>query len=426
VSPTPHSAYAESLANLFGRATGDFKLGLEAPRALLAALGNPHRDLRHVVLIAGTNGKGSTAALVASAMRAAGHRIGFFVSPHLMTFNERIRINGERIATEEIVSLFEEIRAIESRCPVRPSFFECTTAMAAMSFARQQVDVAVFEVGLGGRLDATNVIDRDLAVITPIALDHQKFLVDTIASIAAEKADILPRNGRAVIAPQPAEAMAVIEEFAADRNTTLSYAPTPVWQDNGLALGDHSTVPAAPHPRYQWVNIATGVCACRALDQAGIACPPAAISEAVQSFSWPGRYHWVGEDLVVDGAHNPAAVSALLEALALDPRSSKRPLHCVFSALRDKEGTTMVEMLRNVAVSFHLCPLQSRRNRSEAELRSLAPDAPVHETVAAALTAARQAAAADGGLVLITGSLMLAGEALAAATGAERDPPVDG
>jgi dihydrofolate synthase/folylpolyglutamate synthase len=425
VSPTPTSAYAETLASLFGRATGDFKLGLEAPRALFAALGDPHRDLRHVVLVAGTNGKGSTGALITAGLRAAGHRVGFFVSPHLMQFSERIRVDDECIPPADVVSLFEEIRAIESRCPARPSFFEVTTAIAAMTFVRREVDVAVFEVGLGGRLDATNVIDRDLAVITPISFDHQKFLGNTLASIAAEKADILPRDGNAVVAAQPAEAMTVIEKFARERNTRLSHAPTVSW-NGGLVLDGGPPLPAAEHPRYQWTNLATGVAACRALDAGGIACPPAAIDEAVRGFSWPGRYHWVGEDLIIDGAHNPAAVTALLDALRVDPRAGERPLHCVFSALRDKEGTAMVEMLRAIAVTFQLCPLQSRRNRSRDELQSLAPGAPIHETVGAALEAAQKNARADGGLALVAGSLMLAGEALAAATGAERDPPVDG
>ncbi len=421
----PSPAYAETLAALFGRATGDFKLGLEGPRALFAALGHPERELEHAVLVAGTNGKGSTAALIADALRRAGHRVGFFVSPHLLQFSERIRVDGVRVTPDQVVAMFEEIRAVESRCPVRPSFFEVTTAMAALTFARQDVDVAIFEVGLGGRLDATNVIDRDLAVITPIAHDHQKLLGNSLASIAAEKADILPRDGLAVIAAQPDEAQRVIERFARERNTRLVQAPRFSWE-GGLVLDGAPPLPAAPHPRYQWVNIAAGVAACRALDGLGIACPPAAVETAVRELNWPGRYHWVGDDLIVDGAHNPAATTALLEALALDPRATGRPIHCVFSALRDKEGTAMVTMLRARAASVHLCRLRSRRNRSRDELRSLAPDAPLHDTVGAALEAAQADAQADGGLVLVAGSLMLAGEALAAATGAERDPPVDG
>jgi dihydrofolate synthase/folylpolyglutamate synthase len=379
-----------------------------------------------VVLVAGTNGKGSTAALLATVLQAAGHRTGLFVSPHLLQFRERVRIGSELLTHEEAVTLFDAIRAIEHRCPARPSFFECTTAMAAMHFSRRQVDVAVFEVGLGGRLDATNVIDRELAVITPVALDHQKLLGGTLAQIAGEKAAILPANGTAVIAPQAPTALTVIERAARDRNTRLLPAPPAVGWEGGLALGDGTVVPAAEHPSYQWTNVATAVSAARALDRLGVAVSADAIDRAVADFAWPGRYQWVGDGLVVDGAHNPAAISALLAALSQDRRSRGRPLHCVFSALRDKAAAAMADALRDRAATFHLCPLRSRRRRDDAELRALAPEAPVHPTVADALAAAGKAARSDGGLVLVTGSLMLAGEALALATGAERDPPVDG
>ncbi len=427
------SAYPETLSDLFARAAGEFKLGLDGPRALLGALGNPERQLRRVVLVAGTNGKGMTAALIATTLQASGYRVGFFPSPHLLSFRERIQIDGRPISEDEVVAAFAQIRAVEQRCPARPSFFECTTAMAAMAFARAQLDVAVFEVGLGGRLDATNVIPRDLAVLTPIGLDHQQILGATVPLIAAEKADIIAPGRPVVVAAQAPEAMAVIERFAAERRAPLWCAPTPrlagdMLRLDGLAPPFAAFSVPADHPPYFRLNWA---CAARALERlasSDLPCPAAAWQRAVTGLHWPGRYQWLAGEPphLLDGAHNEPAMTVLIAALGADARLRGRPLHCVFSALKDKAAPPMLALLEPAVSTLHLCPLPGRRGRDPTELAALSPGAQLHPQVGDALTAAARNAHADGGVVLVTGSLKLVGLALAALTGAAHDPPVDG
>jgi dihydrofolate synthase/folylpolyglutamate synthase len=427
------SQYAQTLTSLFARSAFGFKLGLESPRALFDALGRPEQRLRAVVLVAGTNGKGSTAALIAGTLQRAGLRTGFFLSPHLLRFCERIRVGSEMVTPQQVSAMYDEIRAVEHLCPQRPTFFECATAMAVMTFVRHDVDIAVFEVGLGGRLDATNVLPRQLAVITPIGLDHQHFLGDTLAQIAGEKADIIPASGTVVMAEQTDEARAVIEAVAQKRGARVARAPEVSARPGCLVLdrGDlHGplTLRIGEHAPYQRVNIASAAAATQALAALGHPVTPGNLQEAIDAFDWPARYQWLGHggvDTLVDGAHNPAAVDALCNAMSGDARTF-RPAHCVFSALRDKAAESMLARLRPWVRSLHLCPLPSRRRRSLEDLSELAPEGEVHGDVYPALAAARQRAAVDGGFVLVTGSLMLAGAVLAEVTGAPRDPTVDG
>ncbi len=433
------SAYADTLAGLFSRTAAGIKLGLEPTQELLGELGHPEQRLGRVTLVAGTNGKGSTAALIAAALTAAGHRVGFFSSPHLLQFSERIRIGDDRIPRRKVVEHFETIQRVESRCSRPPTFFECTTAIAVMHFADAGVDATVLEVGLGGRLDATNAVPRDLAVMTPIAFDHQRFLGDDLASIAAEKAAIIPFGGRVVTAAQADPAMRVIELVASQRQATVITAPDVERIDDclrfdGGPLDTALTFDRFPRPPYQHVNLATAIAACVTHDRAGLAVPTTALRAAAAHLKWPGRYQWLladrgriapEVDLLIDGAHNPAAIAALLDALGLDPRAAGRPAHCVFSALRDKAAALMLAGIEQRSTSTHLCPLPSHRSLTQADLRRLSRNARVYSSARAAIEGATERAEIDGGFVLITGSLVLAGEALAIAGVALRDPPFE-
>jgi dihydrofolate synthase / folylpolyglutamate synthase len=399
------------LRDLFARTTSGIKLGLETTRELLAALGSPHVGRRFVV-VGGTNGKGSTSALIAGALQHAGLRVGLYTSPHLLRFTERIRMNGAELDPTRALALYERIRAVEARCGRQPTFFECTTAMALLAFAESAVDIAVLEVGLGGRLDSTNAVDKVLSVITPIDLDHQIYLGDTVAQIAAEKADIIPARGAVVTAPQPPEALAVLEHVAAERGARVVHAAP--WEG-----------PLALAGAYQRMNVSTAATACRVLDELGVPVPPEAFARAAAATRWRGRYDWLAPDLLADGAHNPAGMSALLSALAADPRVGARPVHCVFAVLRDKAGEAMAAALRPRVAQLYPCVLPVRRTRTAEEMAELCRGARVYTEPTAAIEAARAAAKRDGGVALVTGSLFLVAEAIALATGEPRDPPID-
>lgn len=425
-------AYGEVLRALYGRTANGIKLGIERTRQLLRVLGDPQKRMGHIV-VAGTNGKGSTSSLIAEALRVAGHRVGLFTSPHLLRFTERARIDGEELERDWVVQLYHEITAAEKACKDPPSFFELTTAMALLAFARAKVDVAVLEVGLGGRLDATNVVDKELAVITPIALDHQRFLGASLEAIAGEKAGILSPHGRLVLAPQPPEAERAILERARSLQADVIRAPS--WrfvldtlQLSGAGLAETVSFSSWPPGGYQAENVATAVATCLTLDRHGVACPLEAIQEAAGTARWPGRYHWVGDGppALLDGAHNPAGFAALLASLERDPRAKDKPLHAVVSILDNRPAQDMLNMLRPRHTSLHLCPVRSHRTRSQEALRGLAPDASVYENFEAAWSKAQSRARADGGFVLVAGSLFLVGEALTLLTGEAADPPVDG
>jgi dihydrofolate synthase/folylpolyglutamate synthase len=406
-------AYEDTLADLYRRGNAGIKLGLDTMSALLAALGHPQRSLRCVV-VAGTNGKGSTSSLISSALGRAGHRVGLYTSPHLLRFTERIRIAGQELAPERVVALATRLREAEARCPRSPTFFECATALALVAFAEARVDAAVLEVGLGGRLDATNVVDKWLSVITPIDYDHQEYLGDSLAAIAAEKAAIIGAGRPVVVAPQAPEAHAVIAATATARGASLYRAGPDVPVPPGL-------------PPYQVPNFQTAAAACAVIDRLGLTCGAATVREAMASFAWAGRYQWLAgaPPVLLDGAHNPAGSRALVAALDADPRVAGRRIQAVFSAVRGKDAAAMLEALTPRLAGVHLCPLASRRGRAEDELRALAPTGAWHPTAAAALEAAR-AAAGPRGLVLVTGSLFLVADALAEVTGEPRDPAIDG
>jgi dihydrofolate synthase / folylpolyglutamate synthase len=424
--------YPATLSRLYARTNGGIKLGLETMEALLGALGHPERAVPHIV-VAGTNGKGSTSTLIAGGLSAAGYRVGHFTSPHLLRFTERVRLGDREIEPTHVVALAERVFAAEVGCPRPPTFFELVTAMALVAFAEAHLEVAVLEVGMGGRLDATNAVAKALSVITAVDLDHQHYLGATRAEIAVEKAGIIATHGTAVIAAQQPDALAVIERIGRERGAELVHARATALRDGKLWLEERRPRPTIafakwPPGAYQRDNLACAMTALDLLAERGWRLTPAALEQAARDFCWPGRYQWLAgsPDVLVDGAHNPAGIAALMAALDEDSRLLGRPLHTVATVLGDRPPEAMLPALAARSTSLHLTPVRSPRSRTPAELGQLSPGAKAYAGAREAIGAATANARADGGLVLVCGSLMLVADALEILTGERRDPPVDG
>jgi dihydrofolate synthase/folylpolyglutamate synthase len=381
------------------------RFGLERVERALDALGHPERAYP-ILQIAGTNGKGSACAMAAAALRAAGHRTGLYVSPHLVRFNERIQVDGRMIDDGALAAGAEAIRRA---CPWheaggpedRLTYFEFATLLGFQHFARERVDAAVVEVGLGGRLDATSAATPRVAAVSRIGLDHVQILGETIEAIAREKAGIFKPGVPAVVhASQPPGALEALRAEATRRGAPIHVAPAS-W-DGAIGL-------AGPHQRG---NAAFAAAALRLLDASGTSVPEAAIAAGIAGARWPGRMETV-EGVLLDGAHNPDGAAALAVALrALHP---SRPVELVFGVLSDKDHRGMAASLGPVARRFHLVAPPSPRARPPGELRALfEPWGPVdlHGTVEEALACARKAAG-DGALVCVAGSLYLVGAARA-------------
>jgi dihydrofolate synthase/folylpolyglutamate synthase len=396
------------------------RLSLDPFRALLAALGSPERGLA-AVLVAGTNGKGSTAALLAGIATAAGYRTGLYTSPHLEEPRERIRIDGMALATLELDRLLAEVVDAARESPPTP--FEALTAAALVAFAEDGVDLAVLEVGLGGRLDATNAVEPLLSIVTPIALDHQAVLGETLGAIAAEKAGIF-RAGRTALAwGDELEAVAALESAATASGARLELASETVEIVAGEADGLGSQrvtlrTPDAEHTlrlalagRHQRRNLALAVLAAERLAPLGYPTIDAdAIRRGVSGCRWPGRLEPValpsGATVLLDGAHNAAGAQALAEHLA----TLATPWDLVFGTLADKDTAAMAAALVPAARRVFLAPPDSPRARPLGELLGIPALASAIPTsgVGAALD---RALGGDARLVVVAGSLYLVGEA---------------
>ena len=395
--------YRDALAWVYGRQSFGIKLGLDNTRRLLAAAGNPQSRLRFLH-VAGTNGKGSTCAMMDAILRAAGHRTGLYTSPHLVDFRERIRLDGAMIPEDAVAEGLSLLREAAETCDHAPTFFELVTVLAAWWLAREEAEYVVWETGMGGRLDATNAVLPDVAVITPIGLDHQKWLGDTLAQIAGEKAGIIKSQVPVVSAPQAQEVREVLTSTAAGVGAPITFVSEP-WSGGAAGL-------AGAHQRWN------AALACAALRAAGVRVDADAEVQGLSSVVWPGRFQRVGEDLVVDGAHNPSAIETLVATwreVYGDVRAS-----LVFGAVLDKDIEALLLALRSIADEVWLVPVNNLRGASPEELRPMAEAArfaTIHDgPVEASLAAAR----AGGRPVLVAGSLFLAGEVLALLEGATR------
>ena len=392
------AAYREALGWLFQTQRFGIKLGLENVRRLFAALKVPTPKER-IIHVAGTNGKGSTCALIDSICRAAGYRTGLFTSPHLVTFRERIRVNGEMISQEEVARGLTKIRSLIAGWDPHPTFFEITTALALDHFREQEVEILVLETGMGGRLDATNAVNPVVSVLTPIDYDHQKWLGNTLAEIASEKAGIIKCAVPVISAVQPKEAEEVIRARAAECAAPLDFVRQPF-----------DRFPVALPGAHQQQNAALAL---SALHTAEIAVDETAIELGLARVSWPARFQRWDARTIIDGAHNLAGARILAQTWRHAFGNHRATV--LLAILRDKDVAGICAALQPIAQRFILPWIQSERALPPEELsltiRDKLPGLPI--ATAASFATAWEQAQADSALILITGSLHFAGEALA-------------
>ena len=440
--PVTYSTAVSQLLQLGHELATQQKFELDHMRRLAAALGNPERRFPSV-LIAGTNGKGSTAVTLASIVQAAGYRTGLYTSPHLVEINERIRINQESISDPEFAMMFDRVEAAAKALvergdlPWHPSFFEMLTAMMFEYFASAGVEVAVLEVGMGGRLDATNIVDPCLSVITDIDFDHQKFLGNTLPEIAHEKAGIMRPGGTVVLLPQHPQVNNTLGHEIVERNarpvSAVKNMPpvTPGMEEARAAaeplgrnrfplelMGQEVLIDFPLSGRHQLRNLALAITAAEELNRCGFKILPQHVEQGVGSTRWPGRFQVLPAtesypEVVLDVAHNPAGAWALRSALSTFYED--RRLTFIFGAMRDKAIVEIAKILFPLAESVVATRAGTPRAASPHEITELgAPtDTEIVEedSVAAALACARELAGV-GGVVVITGSIYIVGEAL--------------
>ena len=414
--------YSSAVAYLYRLQKHGIKLGLATMTALMVRLGMPQTRYR-ALHIAGTNGKGSTAAMAAAILQAAGYRVGLYTSPHLVEFRERIRVNGEMIAESQVAQLTEQLQPL-CQPDLSPTFFEYTTAMAFQHFADSRVDVAVLEVGLGGRFDATNVVTPMACAVTTISLDHQEYLGNTRSSIAFEKAGIIKPRVPVVLGRLEDDAWRTIEEVARERQAPVFRLNADFCTEGeGLqrfsyrGLGIHyDGLTCALEGRHQLDNAACALALLGAAAPQGIAVTSEAVRAGLRVVNWPGRLEVLDRrpTILVDGAHNPAAATALADYLTLSDRSyPSRPVVLVLGMMRDKDHRGFVDPLRSLVDEVVLTQADLPRSATAQELRAslggLLPQPHVVPSLSDAIALARQLATLDG-LVCVTGSLMLVGE----------------
>ncbi len=402
--------YTEAIRFLYDLRLFGAKFGLENTRKLAALVGNPHERLRFIH-VAGTNGKGSTCAMLESIYRAAGLRVGLFTSPHLVSFAERIQVNRQLVPEADVVRLTEEMKVLIPHFPPEhhPTFFEVVTIMALRYFAEQQCDLVIWETGLGGRLDATNIVTPLASVITNIQYDHQRWLGNDLASIAAEKAGIIKPHIPVVTAAEEPEALAVIQETALSQVAPLVLV-TP-------AHTQHPPLDALSLPLLGWhqrMNAAVALATVRALQSQ---CPAAeaAIRRGLEMVRWPGRLHLVErsarQKILLDGAHNSGGVATLRAALE-EYFPAERPTF-ILGIMQDKDWDLMCEILAPLASRVLCTPVSSERSADPAALCSACrrTNPEVEVATCPSLAEALRLAATDP-FVAIAGSLYLVGEAM--------------
>jgi dihydrofolate synthase/folylpolyglutamate synthase len=428
------NAILERLLNLHPR---EIDLSLERIEALMADLGHPEKRLPPVIHVAGTNGKGSTTAFMRAMLEADGQRVHVYTSPHLVRFHERIRlgeVGGGRFIDED--ELADALLAVEKINDGRPiTQFEITTAAALDVFARHPADVLLLEVGLGGRLDATNVVAEPLAtVITAVSIDHEKFLGDTLPRIAAEKAGILKRGRPGIVAPQAEAALIVIEDIAARRSAPLFVANRD-WvahaERGRLVYQDEDGLLDLPSPRlagrHQFTNAGAAIATLR---RAGLKLPTAALEQGLVNVEWPARLQRLtsgslvaraplNAEIWLDGGHNPGAGVVIAEAMADLEERAPRPLHLIAGMLNTKDPVGFFKPFAGLVRRVHTVPVpQSPAARDPVELASIAADVGLPTAVSGSVSEAIGAIADEVNAlgpprILICGSLYLAGAVLA-------------
>jgi dihydrofolate synthase / folylpolyglutamate synthase len=398
LAPRPSSNYREALAWLYGTQRFGIKLGLENIQRLLRELDVPAKGQR-VIHVAGTNGKGSVCAMIDAVCRAQGYRTGLFTSPHLVTYRERIRVDGEMIAEEKVADGLTTIRRLVGDWEPHPTFFEITTALALMHFKEFQCRLIVLETGLGGRLDATNAVEPVISVITPIGYDHEKWLGNSLEEIAGEKAGVIKAGIPVVSAAQESAAKKVIRARAAECEAPIEFV-----------RDAYSKTPLALAGAHQKENASLALAALR---QAGITVTDREIARGLAEVEWPARFQRWDERIVIDGAHNPAGARILAQTWR--ENFGERRATLILAVLLDKDVPGICQALAPISDSVILPRIRSERALPPEELArvfsSIAPSLPhsITPSIGEALDRARQ----GSNPILLTGSLHFAGEALA-------------
>ncbi|HEY9737129.1 MAG TPA: folylpolyglutamate synthase/dihydrofolate synthase family protein [Trichocoleus sp.] len=404
-------------------------LGLERIEVLLAALGDPHQKVP-IVHVAGTNGKGSVCAYLSSVLTQAGYRVGRYTSPHLVSWCERICINERAIAPNDLLTTLDQVEAAIDPAKPSPTQFEVITAAAWLYFAQQAVDIAVIEVGLGGRLDATNVSQEPLVtVITSLSREHWQRLGPTLADIAREKAGILKPERPAVVGPLPEEAAGVVRNWAAELSCPIYWQQPaqllePGWAEFDNSKGQRLKYPLPLPGQHQRVNSALAIATLFLLRDQGWTIPDEAIVKGMEQARWPGRLQWVSwidaqgqrYKLLIDGAHNPAAAKELrtyVDEVLAGPQSQFSGVTWLMGMLSTKDHADIFQALLRPEDRLHLVPVPEHLSASPEELSAIAlglcpqlAQCETHPDLAAGLVAALGQA---DRLTVLCGSLYLIG-----------------
>ncbi|HEV2839885.1 MAG TPA: folylpolyglutamate synthase/dihydrofolate synthase family protein [Chthoniobacterales bacterium] len=398
----PRSSYKDALAWLYGTQRFGIKLGLENIQRLLCELDVPGKGQR-AVHVAGTNGKGSVCAMIDAICREAGYRTGLFTSPHLVTYRERIQVDGEMIAEENVAEGLTLIRKLVRDWEPHPTFFEITTALALAHFKQGACGVIVLETGLGGRLDATNSVSPVVSVLTPIGYDHQSWLGNSLEEIAGEKAGIIKPRIPVVSAAQEPAAEKVIRERAAERQTPLQIVSQP-----------YAKTPVALPGAHQKQNASLAIAALRA---GGIAVDDGAIARGLQNVRWPARFQRWDERTIIDGAHNPAGAEVLAKTWRDEFGDERATI--ILAVLHDKDVAGICRALAPISDHVVLPRIRSQRSAEPEAIgqifSSITPS--LQHSITPSLADAFELARAKPNPILLTGSLHFAGEALATLRG---------
>jgi len=382
----------ESLAWLYSTHHFGIKLGLGNIQRLLGAMGNPQNGLR-IIHVAGTNGKGSTCAMLDAISRLSGRKTGLYTSPHLVDFGERVRVNGQKINADEAGRILTQIHDLTVDWEYVPTFFEIVTALALKHFADEGCELVVLETGMGGRLDATNAVTPIISAITSIGLDHTQWLGDTLAKIAFEKAGIIKMGVPVVSARQEPDVRKVLAQVAAQTGSTLRFVEED-WAGGEIGL----------RGAVQRQNAAMAIAT---LEVAGLTATDEAIREGLRTVHWPGRFQMLESGIILDGGHNPQACEQLVRNWRDEFGEAKAAI--IFGALADKAYGEMLEIIRPIVGRISFVPVKSQRGCAPEELAAKWGGASdVFDSLADALAARTERP------LLIAGSLFLIGEAFEA------------
>jgi dihydrofolate synthase / folylpolyglutamate synthase len=396
--------YQEAINWLFSTQQFGIKLGLDAPRHLLRKFSAWPKHGVQVAHIAGTNGKGSTCAMMERVARACGKKTGLFTSPHLIDYRERMRVCGEVIPARRCAELITEARALCETLETHPTFFEITLAVAMRWFGEKDCELIILETGMGGRLDATTAVPADVCVVTPIGMDHTQWLGDTLAKIASEKAGIFLEGVPAFSSPQQDEARFALQKSADAKGCTLSFIESPLDAYEIALAGEHQ----------KW-NAALALAALQSLE---LSMERQSIAEGLSKVSWPGRFEKIissGQEIILDGAHNPHAAKVLRETWL-----EKKGLHTgtlIFGAVESKDVSGILVELSDLCERVILCKVGTTRGLATTDLVQALPkglQAECFENFSEALHAAQ-----NTGPILVAGSLFLVGEARAQLLGGD-------